>query len=83
MKIKLLLLFVITFSLAGSCEPETLQEQTDCNCEKVYYDYKVKMDGVKATFYYEKTFTEPTYCQDATGKYVQIGSNKFFKIECE
>ena len=81
MKTKLLLLFVILFSLAGSCEPD--EAQTDCNCEKVYYDYKVRLDGVKATWYYQKTYTEPTYCQDATGKYVQIGSDKYFKVECK
>ena len=81
MKTKLLLLFVILFSLAGSCEPDEVQ--TDCNCEKVYYDYKVRLDGVNATWYYQKTYTEPTYCQDATGKYVQIGSDKYFKVECK
>lgn len=81
MKTKLLLLFIMTFSLAGSCEPEPIQE--DCNCEKVYYTYKVRLDGVQATWYYEKTYSEPTYCQEQTGKYIQIDSNKYFRIECE
>ena len=81
MKTKILLLFVLIFSLAGSCEPDELT--TDCNCNKVYYDYKVRLDGVKANWYYQKTYTEPTYCQDATGKYVQIGSDKYFKVECK
>lgn len=78
MKTKLLLLFAILFL---SCSKDEVT--TDCNCEKVYYDYKLKLDGVKATFYYQKTYTEPTYCQDATGKYVQIGSDKYFKVECK
>ena len=81
MKTKILILFTLLFSLGASCEAE--DQPTDCNCEKVYYDYKVRLDGVKATFYYQKTYTEPTYCQDATGKYVQIGSNKYFKVECK
>ena len=80
MKIKLLLLFVLLFSLAGSCESEELP--TDCNCEKVYYTYKVRLDGVQATWYYQKTYSEPIYCQEETGKYIQIDSNKYFKIEC-
>lgn len=78
MKTKLLLLLAILFL---SCSKEPLQET--CNCDKVYYDYKVRLDGVRATWYYQKTYTEPTYCQDATGKYVQIGSDKYFRIECK
>jgi hypothetical protein len=78
MKTKILLLLSILFF---SCSKDEVQ--TDCNCDKVYYDYKLKLDGVRATFYYQKTYTEPTYCQDATGKYVQIGSDKYFKVECK
>lgn len=78
MKTKLLILLSILFF---SCSKDEVQ--TNCNCQKVYYDYKVRLNGVQAIWYYEKTYTEPTNCQDETGKYVQIESNKFFKIECE
>lgn len=78
---KLLLLGM--FVVISCSKPESEEVNTDCNCDKVYYDYKVRLDGVKATWYYQKTYTEPTYCQDATGKYVQIGSDKYFKVECK
>ena len=79
---KTILLILVTL-LVLSCSSSDDDTPVSCNCEKVYYDYKVKLDGVKATWYYQKTYTEPTYCQDATGKYVQIGSNKYFKVECK
>jgi hypothetical protein len=78
MKTKILLLLAILFI---SCTKEPMQES--CNCEKVYYDYKFRLDGVKATWYYQKTYSEKAVCQDATGKYVQIGSDKYYRIECE
>ena len=78
MKTKILLLFVILFF---SCSKDELQ--TNCNCEKVYYDYKVRLDGVHATWYYQKTYSEPVDCQDTKGQYIQIGSNEYFRIECE
>lgn len=81
MKTKILLLFILIFSLGASCEPE--DQPTDCNCEKVYYLYKVRLDGVLATWYYQKTYSEPTDCQDTNGQYIQIGSNEYFRIECE
>lgn len=83
MKTKILLLFILIFSLAGSCEPD--DQPTDCNCEKVYYLYKVRLDGVQATWYYQKTYSEPTSlnCNDESGQYVQIGGNQYFRIECE
>ena len=81
MKTKLLLLFILTFSLAGSCEPDPVK--SDCNCNKVYYTYKVHLDGVQATWYYQKTYSEPVDCQDTNGQYIQIGSNEYFRIECE
>jgi len=74
MKTKILLLFAI---LLSSCSKEN-----DCNCDKVYYTHKVRLDGVRATWYYEKTYSEKAICQDATGKYVQIEANKYYKIEC-
>jgi hypothetical protein len=79
---KAILLILVTL-LVLSCSSSDDDASTSCNCDKVYYDYKVRLDGVKATWYYQKTYTEPTYCQDATGKYVQIGSNKYFKVECK
>ena len=83
MKTKILLLFILTFSLAGSCEPD--DQPSDCNCEKVYYLYKVRLDCVQATWYYQKTYSEPTSlnCNDESGQYVQIGGNQYFRIECE
>jgi len=83
MKTKLLLFFVLLFSLAGTCEPESVQEEISCNCEKVNYTYKVRLDGVHATWYYQKDFSETIPCTTETGEYVQVGSNKFYRIECE
>ena len=84
MKTKILLLFILTFSLAGSCEPEDTAIN-ECNCEKVYYTYKVRLDGVQSTQYYQKTYSEPTSlnCNDESGQYVQIGGNQYFRIECK
>ena len=79
---KTILLILVTL-LVLSCSSSDDDTLVNCNCDKVYYDYKVKLDGVKATWYYQKIYTEPTYCQDATGKYVQIGSDKYFKVECK
>jgi len=81
MKTKILILFTLLFSLGASCEAE--DQPTDCNCEKVYYLYKVRLDGVQATWYYQKTYSEPVDCQDTNGQYIQIGSNEYFRIECE
>lgn len=81
MKNKILLLFILIFSLGASCEPDPIE--SDCNCEKVYYLYKVKLDGVQATWYYQRTYSEPADCKNNTGQYVQIGSNEYFRIECE
>lgn len=81
MKTKILILFTLLFSLGASCESE--DQPTDCNCEKVYYLYKVRLDGVQTTWYYQKTYTEPVDCQDTNGQYIQIGSNEYFRIECE
>lgn len=84
MKTKILLLFILIFSLGASCEPEDTAIN-ECNCEKVYYLYKVRLDGVQATWYYQKTYSEPTAlnCNDESGQYVQIGSNEYYRIECE
>lgn len=81
MKTKILIIFTLLFSLGASCEAE--DQPTDCNCEKVYYLYKVRLDGVQATWYYQKTYSEPVTCQDTNGQYIQIGSNEYFRIECE
>lgn len=83
MKTKLLLLFILTFSLAGSCESDSVQEEIACDCEKVNYTYKVRLDGVQATWYYQKDYSEPIPCAIETGKYIQTDSNKFYRIECE
>ena len=82
MKTKILLLFILIFSLGASCEPDDTATN-ECNCEKVYYTYKVRLDGVQATWYYQKTYTEPADCQETNGQYIQIGSNEYFRIECE
>ena len=83
MKTKILLLFILIFSLGAGCEPD--DQPTECNCEKVYYTYKVRLDGVQATWYYQKTYSEPTAlnCNDESGQYVQIGGNQYFRIECK
>lgn len=81
MKTKILLLFVLIFSLAGSCEPDAIE--TSCDCEKVNYTYKVRLDGVQANWYYQKDYSEPIPCTVETGKYVQTDSNKFYRIECK
>lgn len=81
MKTKILLLFILVFSLGASCESE--DQPKDCNCEKVYYLYKVRLDGVQATWYYQRTYSEPADCQDTNRQYIQIGSNEYFRIECE
>lgn len=81
MKTKILILFTLLFSLGASCEAE--DQPTNCNCEKVYYLYKVRLDGLQATWYYQKTYSEPVDCQDTNGQYIQIGSNEYFRIECE
>jgi len=81
MKTKILILFILLFSLGASCETE--DQPTNCNCEKVYYLHKVRLDGVQATWYYQKTYSEPADCQDTNGQYIQIGSNEYFRIECE
>jgi hypothetical protein len=41
------------------------------------------MEGVRAIFYYQKTYSEKAVCQDDTGKYVKIDGNKYYKIECK
>lgn len=82
MKTKLLLLFILTFSLAGSCESDPIQEKS-CDCEKVNYIKKVKLEGVTAIFYYEKSYVEPVECQAESKQYIQTDSNKFYKIECK
>jgi len=81
MKTKILILFILLLSLGASCEAD--DQPTNCNCEKVYYLYKVRLDGVQATWYYQKTYSEPVDCQETNGQYIQIGSNEYFRIECE
>jgi len=82
MKTKILLLFILIFSLGASCEPEDTAIN-ECNCEKVYYTYKVRLDGVQATWYYQKDYAEPIPCTNETGKYIQTDSNKYYRIECK
>lgn len=77
MKTKLLILFAI---LLSSCTKEPVQES--CNCEKVYYTFKFRLDGVRATWYYEKEYSEKAICQDPTD-YIQMSSNKYYRIECD
>jgi hypothetical protein len=83
MKTKLLLLFVIIFNFAASCEPEPIQEEV-CNCEKVFYDYGVVgFDGATPWWDYTETGRQTVECQEESDAYVLIGGNKYYAIECE
>lgn len=83
MKTKLLILFTVLFSLAGTCEADKIE--TTCNCDKVYYDYGVVgMNGVTPIWDYTEVGREPATDADCQGSdYVQIDNNSYYRIECE
>ena len=88
MKTKLLLTFVMLFSLAFSCsEPEAVTQ--DCNCEKKFYKYDIIgwQNQVQPIWGYKYQYSEPTSagCSDASVDYIQVAgtNNMYYKIECE
>jgi hypothetical protein len=91
MKTKLLLCVLAFALMSSTCSnDDALAPSTnDCTCKKVYYDYGVVgwgMGGVQPiwgyTFIAEETATQMD-CNLATGQYVQLDSNSYYKIECQ
>jgi hypothetical protein len=75
MKIKLIGLALLLLSCSSD-------DVSDCNCEQVNYIKKIRMTGVTAEFYYQKSGSNPIGCQTET-EYIQTSSNTFYRIECE
>lgn len=85
MKTKLLILFIIIFSLGASCSNDDNDLQ-QCTCKKVHYTYGVKVGSIPPLWGYTKQFEEPATdkdCADDTGTYVQTGTNTYYRIECQ
>jgi len=88
MKTKLLLLIVVLFSFAFSCEKEEVQTN-DCNCKKTYYVYYPAMGNGPSYIPARYEVTGVEYgnfdCESETGQYVEYYTNTttHYKIECD
>jgi len=88
MKTKLLLLALSFGLMSSTCTPEEQQQdETLCECKKVYYDYGVVgwSNGVAPIWGYTKVGEEQANQMDCdlnTGEYVQLDSNSYYLIEC-
>lgn len=87
---KLLLLFVLTFSFAASCEREEQPTATNqCDCVKTYYLYYPAMGsgGSYIPARYEVVDQEVGQfnCDDETNNYVPVSNSQYshYKIQCD
>jgi len=84
---KKLLLALLTIPLmAVQCSDEETPT-TDCNCERVEYQYGVWQfmpDGITPIWSYKEVNRLPTElnCDSESANYIPISGNRYFKIEC-
>ena len=84
----LLLLTVLTFSFAASCEKEEIQNETQCDCTKTYYLYYPAMGSggsyIPARYEVVDVQVGNYNCSEETTGYVPVSNSQYshYKIIC-